>query len=844
MPAEEEAAPHDRKPAAGGTVAAPAGIQRDFFISRRGASAAVAQEVAEVLIAADYSVLLQDYDIPHGDNFVVAMHEALKLCRHFIALLSEGYDSTPFTTAEWSNFYVIAAQSGGERRFIVLRVDDCNPEGLFSAVVFGDLVGIHDPQERRARILAAAEGRAGAAASRPRLFANVPPPDLNFTGRETALAALHDMLMNAAPSAPTRLAAVCGLGGIGKTSLAAEYAHRHAESFGGVWWAPAQERTLLVASLAALGARLDPRLSAEPDQERVARAALSAISARSGLPFLLVYDNAEAPDPIRDLVPTAGARVLLTTRWADWGGQAAELKLDALAPAAAAAFLEKRAMRNDGAGAARLAAALGYLPLALDHAGAFCRLSRTGFDAYVGRIESRIAKPPKGYPASVAATFALAVERVAAECPAAEALLAFCAFLAPDDIPLDLVADEIPDEEERAEAMMALSAVSLIEQPNLGGDQPSVSVHRLVQAAMRARLAEKAQAQPTLARVMQKLETVFPPIRFGQITVASRRVQLMPHVLAARECFHAIGVQVSPEATRLFDAAGWHLEFRGDYAAAERLLRDAIAIGERTHGGDHHDIACALHNLALLCLHTARRGQAEPLIARAIAMIESTLGGKDADEVTRLNMLGNLLSQGDRKREAAVFYRQAIAMAEELDGPEHGHIAGLLNNLAHLLRTMGDDSAAEASYRRAIAIGVKAFGVHNVNVARHTHNLANLLRVRRRHAEAEPLYRDAIASLTQALGEDSPLTARAKRNFAMLLLASRRAAEALPYAEAAFRAHSSAGIEARWASESARTYAQALSALGRKAQAAAVTAAISKPGGADKPRDSVSKLGE
>jgi tetratricopeptide (TPR) repeat protein len=802
-------------------TAADENTQRDFFISRRGASAAVAQEVAEVLTTANYSVLVQDYDIPHGSNFVVAMHEALKQCRHFIALLSHGYDSTPFTTAEWSNFYVIAARSGGERRFIVLRVEDCNPEGLFSAVVFADLVGIQNPHERRARILAAAEGRAGATASRPRLFANVPPPDLNFSGRAQLIADLHDVLVASAPSAATKLAAVHGLGGIGKTSLAAEYAHRHVESFGGVWWAPAQERTLLLASLALLAARLDPKLSAEPDQERAARAAVSAISSRAGLPFLLVYDNVEAPDQIRDLVPTAGARVLLTTRWADWGGQAVELKVDALAPSAAAAFLEKRAMRNDPAGAARLAAALGCLPLALDQAGAFCRLSRTGFDAYVDRIDSRIAKAPKGYPASVAATFGVAIERVTAECPAAETLLAFCAFLAPENIPLDLVDAEIADEEERAEAMMVLSAVSLIEQPNLEGDQPVVSVHRLVQAAMRARLAEKGQAQATLTRVIQKLAAAFPPVRFGQITMASRRALLLPHVLAARDCFHTIGVQTSAEAIRLFDAAGRYLDSRGDYRAAEPLFRDAIAIGERTHGGDHRDIAFALHNLALVCLHSSRREEADQLIARAIPMIESTLDRNDAEAVAQLNILANLLSLVGRKREAEALYREAIAMTEERDGLEHEDLAGLLNNLANLLRSMKDDAEAEICYRRAIAIGVKAFGAHDVNVARHSHNLANLLRVRRRYAEAEPLYRDAIATLADALPPNSPVTAWAKRNFAMLLLATRRPTEALPYAEASFRAHSNAGIEARWTRESARTYAQALAALGRKTEAAA-----------------------
>ena len=132
----------------------------DFFISRRGASQAVAQEIADVLGSAGYTVLLQDHDIPYGSNFVEAVHEALKRCQNFIAVISKDYDASRFTRDEWTNFYAAAAQSNGKRRLIAVRTDDCVLDGLFAAVVFADLAGIVDRDERRTRILNAAEGRA------------------------------------------------------------------------------------------------------------------------------------------------------------------------------------------------------------------------------------------------------------------------------------------------------------------------------------------------------------------------------------------------------------------------------------------------------------------------------------------------------------------------------------------------------------------------------------------------------------------------------------------------------------------------------------------------------------
>src|SRR5262249_51549272 len=110
--------------------------------------------------------------------------------------------------------------------------------------------------------------------------------------------------------------------------------------------------------------------------------------------------------------------------------------------------------------------------------------------------------------------------------------------------------------EARAVAMMSLAAVSLIDHPKLEGDQPTITVHRLVQAAMRARLAERGEAEQTLAQVLQGLAGAFPMVRFRQITSRAQRVALIPHVLAARDCLHIMQLRTSPAAGRLFCAAG------------------------------------------------------------------------------------------------------------------------------------------------------------------------------------------------------------------------------------------------------------------------------------------------
>ncbi len=279
----------------------------DFFVSRRGPAAKVAQEVAQTLTDAGYTVFVQDRDIPLTANFVGEMHDALKRCRHFVALLTEDYDSSTFTREEWTNFFAAAAPFSGERRFVVLRIEDVKPRGLFAAKVYGDLFGVTDPARRRKVILAAAEARSAATFRWPKTFRGIPPHLPLFVGREGLLLEIHRAfdIQFARPSQ----AILHGLAGVGKTSLAAEYAHQYSEKYAGVWWITADTRMALVESLAELGGVLDLRLLGTVDAELAAKQALMRLGEATE-PWLLVYDNVENPALFRDLIPGAQTNLL------------------------------------------------------------------------------------------------------------------------------------------------------------------------------------------------------------------------------------------------------------------------------------------------------------------------------------------------------------------------------------------------------------------------------------------------------------------------------------------------------------------------------------------------------
>ena len=134
----------------------------DFFLSRRGSVATIAQEVSDVLTAADYKVIVQDYDIPLGGNFIEAMHEGIKNARDLIILFTGDYEASPYTRKEFTSFEAERLRDERDRHIVVLRCDDAPLRGPLADTVYQDFLGVSDPEERKRRILAAAGRRSSA----------------------------------------------------------------------------------------------------------------------------------------------------------------------------------------------------------------------------------------------------------------------------------------------------------------------------------------------------------------------------------------------------------------------------------------------------------------------------------------------------------------------------------------------------------------------------------------------------------------------------------------------------------------------------------------------------------
>jgi tetratricopeptide (TPR) repeat protein len=760
------------------------GERYDFFLSRRGSVAAIAREVTDVLTEKGYRILVQDYDIPLGASFVEAMHEATINSRDLIILLTEDYLRSPYTRKEFTSFEAERLKTAEERHIIVLRCEDVPLRGLLADNVYQDLVGVAGPQERKQRIIAAAERQSQASPPPPRPFIGVPPRIASFTGRGEQLDKLDAILMQDKPAAVTQAsvgrAAVQGMGGVGKTSLAIEYAHRFRGLYAGVCWCPSETRTGLLSALASLAVTLGAATAGEADLEKAAKAALRQLAEQRAT-WLLVYDNVTAPDAIADLLPSAGARVLITSRFADWSELANEVALGMLPLEQAVALLQNRTGRSDVAGEKALAEALGCLPLALDHAAAYCKRTQMQFGDYAKKASSLIDAAPRGvgYPRSVAATFDLAITEAVAQCPVAETLMAYLAQCAPERIPMALVDGAIEDEALRQPALAALSEVSLLKHDPFEDATPAVSVHRLVQAVARARSEAKNLAQKAVGRLIARLAEQYPSDGYNPQSWLLC-AQLTPH-LTAQKAAAVEGMPILPHWPVLLSKGGSYVWGRGFFRQAASFYRDALVIREKTLGPEHPDTAENLNELGFLLRLQGDLAGARPLLERALAIREKVLGPEHPDTARSLNNFAQLLQAQGELTEARPLLERALAIREKVLGPEHPDTAASLNNLALLLHAQGDLVGARPLFKRALGISEKESG------------------------------------------PEHPSTSYVRTNLSRLLLACGQPVEALALGETALTAYANlVGLNHRWTKDSARVTADALDALDRTEEAKAL----------------------
>lgn len=772
----------------------------DYFVSYTGADTAWAEWIAWQLKEAGYTVMIQAWHFRPGMNFVTLMRQALDTCQRTVAVVSQAYlDQSIYGSDEWTAAFT--HDDPASSSLLLVLVEPVSLPRLLRPWIHISLAGL-GPEPAAARLLDGVRPGAAEPTVAPEFpgrsrvstnagpqypgqhpeITNLPARNAAFSGRDELLGELRGRLhQEGSAVAVVPAQALYGLGGVGKTQLALEYAHRYQADYNLIWWIEAEAPGAIPAGLATLAPRLglvdDPNQVA--DQEQLAAAVLEALRRRSR--WLLVFDNVPDRQQLKPYLPQGDGQVLITSRYPVWGGTAQPVKVDTFSRAESVAFVTRRTGAQDASIADALAEELGDLALALEQAAAY--LEQTGMplpeylELFRHRREELLGRgEPTAYQATVDTTWQLAIEQVATIQPSGQhgiALLRLCAFLSPEGIPLDLLtghSDQLPeelavvarDQLTLQDAVAALYRYSLVDR-----DQAGLRIHRLVQAVVRARLSEDDRlhwAETTVSLLLAGF-----PLNYSDLTSWPIYQRLLPHVLAAAD--HAARLGVAGEQTGwLLSQASGYLRRRGQPRQARPLAERALTVTEavpvpnqREVGDRHDELGRVLRDLGDL---TGARVELEQSLE-----IGKTLYGPEHPDVaaTRANLGGVLRALGDLTG-ARVELEQSLVILEAANDPDDTQLAAALNNLGHVLIELGDFDGARARLEESLAITEAALGPSHPYAATTRINLGGVLQRSGDFTEARVQFEKALEIDEAAYGPDHPEVATDRWNLGVLLV--------------------------------------------------------------------------
>ncbi len=629
-----------------------------------------------------------------------------------------------------------------------------------------------------------------------------------FTGREQFLVSLHHSLSADKTVTVSQSRAISGLGGIGKTQIAIEYAYRYAREYEAVLWVQADSHEVLVSEFARLAQTLELPDKEEQEQWRVVNSVKRWLQEHSG--WLLILDNADDLTVMADMLPRgmAGA-TLVTTRSQATGKIARGLALDKMEISEGIRLLLRRArlLEEDEpletvSAATRTAAVhlveeLDGLPLALDQAGAYIEETGCSLSEYLALYQQhrlallqRESSTASEYPYTVASTWTLSFSKVEQANPAAVDVLRVCAFLHPDAIPEEILTAGAASlglhlQHVASEPLLLNEAIQLLRRYSLvkrDAEAKLLNLHRLVQVVLKESM-EPAMQRQWAERVILAVNAAFPAVEYDVWPQCER---LLSQALTAAQIIEQYQI-VSEDAGNLLYGMASYLHDRARYAEAELFYHRALDIREQRSGQEHIDVAASLDGLANLYRDQGEFARAESLYQRALHIREQHLGPGHLDVAISLEGLAILYKEQGKYAQAEPLHLRALAIREQQLGLEHLQVAASLNGLALLYKEQGKYEEAERLYQRALAIREQQLGLEHPQVASSLNNLAILYTAQGNYEAAERLHQRALALSIQAYGEEHPAIAWDLNNLAVLYYEQGKYTEVVPLLERALR---------------------------------------------------------
>ena len=761
--------------------AVPAAAQAPgVTISHTGFSQAWAEWIAHLLERTGLSATLTRWEpavAASADEVVAGLTTGTG--RVLMVLDDWHFQYGPFTDQEWATAFRRALATHPGRLVAASACDAPVPDAVAAELSPVELLGL-DEREAARRLLylmgveatahvpppADADSAPRSPYRRPHVTGGVPSRNERFSGREELIGRIRGRLTT--EGATPGVVVLRGPSGIGKTQIAAEYAHRFASEYDVVWWVPADTVGTLRLRLAELAPAMG-LLTGSGYGERL-RAVRDSLFRGEPYPrWLLVLDSAEDVAAISELLPGGPGHVLLTSRnrrWESHGGTV--LDVPVYAREESVAFVRRRARRLGTDDADRLADAVRDLPLLLDQTTGWLQDAGTSVEQYVGLLGGTSESEEDVFQARWSIVFGTLRERH----PAAVELLQLLAMFAPDAIPLQLVCNApegvlperlaalVADPSALHESIDKLVQYAVVQSEGHGPDVArSLRMHRLLHRAVRGSLA--AEEREVLCHAAHGILTAADPGQPG-IPHWSRYAELVPHLepTSALETADVAAQQLVLGCLR-------YLYVSGEYWSGLRLAENATRSWRLLLGEAHPRFRELVHHRANLLWSSGEYGQAELLQRAVVEDIEARQDSDDPDLLRAMSGLGASLRGLGRYEDALQSSRTVLDGYRRLFGERDGKTFDAMNNLEATLRLLGRYGEALELNDWILDVRREVLGLRHPRTLYSEIMRAWDLRLLGRLADAVDLQERNVHAHREVLGVDQPQTLRAEQSMGM-----------------------------------------------------------------------------
>lgn len=596
---------------------------------------------------------------------------------------------------------------------------------------------------------------------RPPEIVELPERNPRFTGREAELrrirAYLHAHTEADASRRPVPVL-LHGMGGVGKTQVALEYAHRFKNAYDAVWW-------------------FGPDKASDPALTDIGPPTPKSPYA----PWLVVCDDAEDLDEVTSRLPPGAGHLLFTSRGTPWQDLVHTNRIEVFSRRESIQHLRRFVPAIDARQADRLAALLGDLPLALDGAGAWLAETGTRVEDYARQVE-------RDGVTGVEQTWARSLDRLRKSNPTAHRLLQLCAVLAPcvgldviyaDEFAAALARDDpaVADRPYRAQLVQKINRLALV---RLDVGRRELHIHRLLQHLLRSQLDGEglADAQHQVHGVLSRLR---PPAGVDDPTTWAWFDLLWPHL------DHCDAARCPDEPVRelILD------QLRHDLARG--ALADAYALAVRTEaawresGVIHQRQALRLRDLlGRITRDLGRADAAHTIHAEVLAEQRAQIGPGDPDTLSTACALGTDLRALGRYTIAIELDRETHAACLESHGADHPVTLTAAHGLAASHRAAGDFRTARLHDERGYELRGQILGESHPLTLASGGNLGRDMREAGDYAGSVALLRLIRRAFEEAFGSTALPALVSSANLGVSLRCAGHADLAAPFLDEAY----------------------------------------------------------